>query len=82
MFVDFETTFHSLKREFLYDTLLKLYVPSKLVRIIKTCLDDTRSKERIGNYSSSSLPIEKGLKQGAALFPQLEYDPFRVHERI
>ena len=33
------------------------------VRIIKACLDGTHSKVRIGNYLSSSFPIENGLKQ-------------------
>ena len=38
-----------------------LGVPKKLVRLIKTCLDGTQSKFRIGNYLSSSFPIENGL---------------------
>ena len=35
--------------------------------LIKTCLDRTQSKVRIGNYLSSSFLIEIGLKQGDAL---------------
>ena len=42
-----------------------------MVRLIKTCLDGTHSKVRIGNYLSSSFPIENGLKQGGALSPLL-----------
>jgi Reverse transcriptase (RNA-dependent DNA polymerase). len=34
-------------------------------------LDGTQSKVRIGNYFSSSFPIENGLKQGDALSPLL-----------
>ena len=37
-----------------------------LVTIIKTCLDGTQRKVRIGNYLSSSFPNENGLKQGDA----------------
>ena len=59
------------KKESLYDILIKFGVPRKLVRLIKTCLDGTQSKVRIGNYLSSSFPIENGLKQGDALSPQL-----------
>jgi Reverse transcriptase (RNA-dependent DNA polymerase). len=55
----------------LYNTLIKFGVPRKLVRLIKTCLDGTRSKVRIENYLSSSFPIENGLKQGDALSPLL-----------
>ena len=39
--------------------------------LIKICLDGTQSKVRIGNYPSSSFPIENGLKQGDALSPLL-----------
>ena len=50
---------------------IKFGVPKKLVRLIKTCLDGTQSKVRIGNYLSSSFPIENGLKKGHALSPPL-----------
>ena len=36
-------------RESLYDILIKFGVPKKLVRLIKTYLDRTQSKVRIGN---------------------------------
>jgi len=55
----------------LYDILNKFGVPKKLVRLIKTRLDRTQSKVRIGNYLSSGFPIENGLKQGDALSPLL-----------
>ena len=46
-------------------------VPKKLVTLIKTCLDGTQSKVRVGNYLSSSFPSENRLKQGDALSPLL-----------
>ena len=45
----------------------------KLVRLIKICLDGTQSKVRIGNYLSSSFPIEDSLKQGDALSPLFNF---------
>ena len=71
LFIDFVKVYNSIKRESMYDILIKFGVPRKLVRLIKTCLDGTQSKVRIGNYLSSSFPIEKGLKQGDALSPLL-----------
>ena len=62
--IDFEKAYD-------YDILIKFGVPKKLVRLIKTCLDGSQSKVRIGNYLSSSFPIENGLKQGDALSPLL-----------
>ena len=52
---------------------------------MKTCLDGTQSKVRIGNYLSSSFLIENSLKQGDALSPllfnfALEYAIRKVHE--
>ena len=35
------------------------------------CLDGTQSKIKIGNYLSSSFPIENSLKQGDVLSPLL-----------
>ena len=72
LYVDFEKAYDSIKRESLHDILIKFCVPKQLVRLIKTCLDGTlTSKVTIGNYLSSSFPIENGLKQGDALSPLL-----------
>ena len=67
-FTYFEKT---IKRESLYNIQIKFGVPRKLFRLIKTCLDGTQSKVRIGNYLSSNFPIKNGLKQGDALSPLL-----------
>jgi hypothetical protein len=44
-----------------------MYTKKKLVKLIKACLDGTQSKVRIGNYLSSSFPIENDLKLGDIL---------------
>ena len=44
LFIDFEKAYDSIKRESLYDILIKFGVPKKLVRLINTCLDGTQSK--------------------------------------
>ena len=58
LFIDFEKSYNSIKRESLYDILIKFGVPRKLVGLINTYLDGIRSKVRIGSYLSSSFTIE------------------------
>jgi hypothetical protein len=47
----------------LYNILIEFGVPTKLVRLIKMCLNETYSKVRIGKHFSDSFPIQNGLKQ-------------------
>jgi hypothetical protein len=39
----------------------------QLVRLIKMCLNEAYSKDRVGKHLSVSFPIQNGLKQGNAL---------------
>jgi hypothetical protein len=39
----------------------------KLVRLIKMCLNETYSRNRVGKYLSDRFPIKNGLKEGDAL---------------
>jgi retron-type reverse transcriptase len=43
----------------------------ELARLIKMCLNETRSGVHIGKHLSDSFPIQNGLKQGDALSPLL-----------
>jgi hypothetical protein len=70
-FTGFKKACDSLRREVLYNILVKFGVPEKLVRLIKMCLSETYNEVRIGKYLSDCFPIQNGLKQGDALSPQL-----------
>jgi hypothetical protein len=39
----------------------------KLVRLLKTCFNETHSKVHIGKHSSDTIPNQNGLNQGDAL---------------
>jgi hypothetical protein len=67
--IDFKKTYDSIKREVLYNILLKFGIPKKLVRLIKICLNETYNKVRIGKLLSDNFPIQNGLKQGDVLSP-------------
>jgi hypothetical protein len=44
LFVDFKQAYDSVRRKVLYNILIELGVPMKLVRLIKMCLYETYSK--------------------------------------
>jgi hypothetical protein len=67
LFIDFKKAYNSVRREVLYNILIEFWVPMKLVRLIKMCLNETYSKVRIGKRLSESFPIHNGLEQGDAL---------------
>jgi hypothetical protein len=75
----------SIKREVLYNILLEVGIPKKLIRLIKMCLNETFSKVCVGKLLSDTFPIQNGLKQGDALLPllfsfALEYAITKVQE--
>jgi hypothetical protein len=51
--------------------MTEFWVPMKLVRLIKMCLNETYIKIRIGKCSSDNFPIQNDLKQADALSPLL-----------
>jgi hypothetical protein len=69
LFLDFKKTYDSVRREVLYNILIEIGVPMKLVRLIKMRLNETCSKFRVGKYLSDRFPIQNHLKQGDALSP-------------
>jgi hypothetical protein len=71
LFIDFKKAYDSVRREVLYNILIELRLPMKLVRLIKMCLNETYSRVRIGKHLSDSFAIQTGLKQGDALSPLL-----------
>jgi hypothetical protein len=67
LFVDYKKAYDSVRREVLYNILIEFWVPVKLVRLIKMCLNETYSKVPIGKHLSESFPIQNGRKQGNVL---------------
>jgi hypothetical protein len=63
LFIDFKKAYDSVKREALYNILIVIGIPKKLVRLIKMCLTETYSRVRVGNNLCEMIPIRNGLKQ-------------------
>jgi hypothetical protein len=67
LFIDFKKTCDSFRREALYNILVEFGIPRKLVGLIKTCLNKTYSRVRVGKNLSDKFTFQNGLKQGDAL---------------
>jgi hypothetical protein len=51
----------------LYSILIECGIHLKLIRLLKTCLNEPHIKVRIGKNVPHVFPIQNGLKQGDAL---------------
>jgi hypothetical protein len=73
------------RREVLYNILIEFGIPMKLVRLIKTCLNEIYNEVRIDIHLLDIFSIQNGLKQGDASSPllfnfALEYAIRKVQE--
>jgi hypothetical protein len=81
LFLDYKKAYDSVRREVLYNILIEIGIPRKLVGLIKMCLNETYSTVRIGKFQSDKFPIQNGLKQGDALSPLLWNTPLGGSKR-
>jgi len=49
----------------------KFGIPTKLVKMVKACIEGPRCKIKFGNHYSEKFETTVGLKQGDALSPTL-----------
>jgi len=55
----------------LYDILTEFNITTKLIRLIKQCLNETYRRVLVGKHMCDMFPIKNGLKQGDVLSPLL-----------
>jgi hypothetical protein len=75
----------TLRREVLYSILIEFSIPTKLVKLIKICLNKTYSKFHRDKILSHVFSMQNGLKKGDAGLPLLfsfaiEYAISKVQE--
>jgi hypothetical protein len=71
LFIDFKKAYDLVRREVLYNILIEFGNPTKLVRVIKMCLNETYCRVRVDKHLSDMFPIKNVLRQGDALSPFL-----------
>jgi len=71
LFINFKKEYDSVRRKVLYNILIQISIPVKLVTLIKMCLMETYRRVRVGRHLCDVFHIMNGLKQGDALSPLL-----------
>ena len=69
--MDFKEAYNSFRKEVLYNILIDFVIPTKLVRLIKMCRNETYSRVCVGKHLSDMFPVKNGLKQEDTLSPVL-----------
>lgn len=69
LFVDFKKAYDSTNRESIYKILEHFHIPQKLMELIKTTLNKTMVKVKVGNVLSREVQVNTGLRQGDTLSP-------------
>jgi len=63
LFIDFKEAYDSVRRKVLYNILIELGIPMKLVHVIKMCLNETYSTDLTGKHFSDIFPIKNSRKK-------------------
>jgi len=62
LFIDFKKAYDSVRKEVLYNILIKFCMPMKLVRLIIIYLNETCSRAWVVKLLCDMFPIKNGLK--------------------
>ena len=71
LFIGFQKAYDSIHRDTLWECMKEFKIPTKLINMCKTCVQETRSAVRIEGTASYFFEKKKGLKQGDPLSPIL-----------
>jgi hypothetical protein len=71
LFLDFQKAYDSIHRDTIWECMKEFKIPTKLIQMCKTCVQETRSAVRTEGTLSSFFENIRGLKQGDCLSPIL-----------
>ena len=67
LFIDFRSTYDTIKRDKLYNAMSEFNIPSKLIRLTQMTMENTQSQVRIQSDLSDLIHTQRGLRQGDSL---------------
>ena len=67
LFIDFRQAYDSVKRDELYFAMNHLGIPTKLIKLCRMTLTETRRAVRVARNASNPFEVKKGFRQGDAL---------------
>jgi hypothetical protein len=57
LIIEFKKACDSIRRDIFYNILSEFAIPTKLIRLIKICLNETYSRVRLGKHLSDMFPL-------------------------
>jgi len=67
LFIDFKQALNSINRKQLFETMDKMGIPQKLIRLIRMTMCQTKARVKIDNQISAPFGFNNGVKQGDGL---------------
>jgi hypothetical protein len=67
LFIDFRSSYDTIKREQLYNAMSEFNIPNKLIRLTRMTMENTKSQVRIQSDLSDPITMKKCLRQGDSL---------------
>jgi len=67
LFIDFKQAFDSINRAKLFETMDKMGIPQKLIRLIRMTMCQTKARVKTDNQISAPFEFSKGVKRGDGL---------------
>ncbi|KAL4104822.1 hypothetical protein QTP88_020098 [Uroleucon formosanum] len=71
LFVNFKQAYDSIARSTLWNVMVQLGIPAKLVRMVKACMKNSRCKVKFKSVLSKEFTVTTRVRQGDALSPIL-----------
>ena len=64
IFIDFSQAFDSVRRDVIYNSLIKHNVPDKLIKLLKLTMQRTKMRVKVNNSYSEGFETKTGVRQG------------------